>query len=318
MLKAPARFAIGVTAAALLAIGGCGGGAGIPTKTYTLSVTWPQRVRDITAPASAQSLRMVIKGILPNGSDYEMILNRPKELGPVTKTYTFKAAFLTIATPVYVDFLSDYDASGQVVANGSGTTTTSGNGVTGSNISIPAITASSKIATLVVPRMQRLDPFGSKDLQFSALDSSGAIIAIPYGACLWATEDESIISFFKGTANGVGRGWTNVTARVDGLTSAPTRVMVLPKLATLSIIPGQQIKVGATGTVNFSATDANGAVVNFPNDEAEYESLNTGVLKFVNSRPVGVSAGNALVNMRYKNSDGSYTNAFTETWMVVP
>jgi hypothetical protein len=267
---------------------------------------------------------MVIRGVQADGSDYEMILNRPSDLGPITKTYTFSAAFLMVTTPVFVDFLSEANAYGKVVANGSGTTAVSQgqvlNGTTYSTqsvLTIPNISFNSKIATLQVGASQRLQPGTSKDLSFSALDSTGAIIPVPYGSCLWATDNDSVLNFYRGTAQANSEGRAYVTARVDGINSAATSVMVYPKVSSISLNSAQAFNIGIPTKVLYT-TVAAGSSTTIPYDEFEYVSSDTSILKFVNSMAVGVKAGKVNVTARFKNFDGTYTTSPTTTLTVLP
>ncbi len=317
MKQVPALVASGIIAASIFALPGCGGNSGIPTKSYSLTVNWGQRVRDISAPASAQSIRMVVKAINADGTDFEMVINRPKALGPISQTYTFKAAFLSISSPVFVDFLSDFDAKGSVVANGSGTTG-SGTTIEGSTITLPGISFDSKIKSLSVPTGQRFYPNTSRDLQFSATDANNSIVPVVPGACLWATDNENVMTFSRGSAQALNRGRVNVTARVDGLSSAPTAVVVMNNLASLRLNSDTQMTVGQTLALPFAAIDVDGNVLTFPVAEMLFTSSNPSILKFVDGRAVGVAPGNATVSVQFRNPDGTFAVAPSATVRVIP
>jgi probable HAF family extracellular repeat protein len=82
------------------------------------------------------------------------------------------------------------------------------------------------VASVEVPAAQIVLVGATQDLAFTAKDASGNIVAISPGSAFFTSSAPTNLQIADGQAKGVALGVSNVTATVDGKTSAPVEVFV--------------------------------------------------------------------------------------------
>ena len=289
---------VGISAL-IATIVGCGGKGGDNLIPATFSVDWPQRARNISGLTSALSFRMVIRGAKTNGADFVYVGNRPNTSDPVTSTYSISSSWIASPTTIYFEFYTDKDAAGTYVGGGSSAVIPSTN-----TISIPSVSIDSAITKVVLPP-QSIDPNMSKDLNFTALNSSGKVVPVSFGSAIWFTADESLLTFSNGKANPKGvAGHVNISAKVNGVASDLKLLPIQPALASISLVGGQQIVQNVAANLSAAAITPSGEFVSLYNSELEWISLDPTIISFSNSNATGLKLGTAKVQVAYTNPDG--------------
>jgi hypothetical protein len=209
----------------MLALVGCGGGdsdrkaAQVPV---TFSVDWAERTRNLTPPRSALSGRITLEN-----EDETTALTYAFERNPVVGEFTQDYTSSTDVRPgTYTMTVQFYSAAGQggdLVAEGQAPVTITRNGS-----GIDDIALSNRVALVVVNADQTVPLGSSEQLEFTARDGEGAIVAVTPGSAKWSLASGSTIILSQdGIASGENLGTSTVTVEIDGATSTETAVTVV-------------------------------------------------------------------------------------------
>ena len=142
-------------------------------------------------------------------------------------------------------------------SSGSQSITGASTGLTGSPVTISAVTASGSIAaTVVSPRYDTLTSLGATAaLSAQARDVSGAVIA---GSFSWVSRNSSIATVSSGgVLTAIANGSTYVVAQEIGGTRDSALVVVEQRVASVNITPGAR-SLYVTGTFAYSAVAVDG------------------------------------------------------------
>jgi hypothetical protein len=234
---------------------GCGGGGGggggpiVPATSVKADIHWPARTRALEAPPSALSVVIILDNASPDGSDFTWVIDRGNDITDHTSSYTSPNAAKIGPADLTVRFYAQSGGNGAVVATGGGTVTINADGS-----GIGTVTINNVISAVTVPAGQTISLGEVKDLNFSATESGGAIIAVTPGSVAWAVTGgaDKLRINPNGMAEGLVPGTATVTATIDGKTSAPQTVTVVSG-ATITISPTEAaLAFGATR--QFTAT----------------------------------------------------------------
>jgi len=262
----------------MLLLKGCWRVLEAPSTHAQVSIYWPLQSRAasraIMAPSSALSAVVTLKNANPCGGDFAFTVNRPKDPNGVLVDYTSEQPVLTGSFALRVEFYSAFDGAGDAVGEACDKVTIATDGT-----GIGTVAAEGKVASVVIPPDQVVKVGQTADLAATVRSRTGELLALGKGAFFWmVTEGESYLSFdtWSGSARGLKRGTANVQATVDGIASAPTRVLIrremraflLPKLMDGGQMYPAAISEDGT-TVVGTATDANGIPEAFRWTEAD-------------------------------------------------
>ncbi|MES1227124.1 MAG: hypothetical protein ABUL72_00550, partial [Armatimonadota bacterium] len=158
-------------------------------------------------------------------TDCEMNINRDAtQTGGYTGTYTFTEAMTPAAVKTMTaTFYSQTGVKGAVVGTASADITrgTDGSTFTLSNI---VFNATVKQVTVIDPGLLAAGG-GSTQLQFTASDATSNVVAVSTGSAIWAIASGTVATITPaGVISPTGAGTVQVTATVDGITSAPLAV----------------------------------------------------------------------------------------------
>lgn len=215
----------GTGACLALGLASCGGGgaSAAPPSSFSalsFSVEWGERSRTLAGPGSAQSVVVRVSAAgLPSG---DAVVTANRDANPAAHT---QAVFTGLpckagAFPVSAIFYADRDAGGAVVGLASGLLTVDPSGALIGNLATQGT-----IASVEVGERQSLTVGQTKQLLYSARGETGSLIAVSPGSVLWSASGSNV-AFEQGYAKGLVVGECNVSATIDGQTSAPTRVSV--------------------------------------------------------------------------------------------
>jgi hypothetical protein len=245
----------------LFLLPGCGGGGGGsttpapvgPAANVNASINWAARSRALDAPSSALSATIILKNANPAGGDFTYTINRDPNPAAYTRSYTSPRQALTGTRELQVRFYSQPDGSGSVVGSIDATITlgADGNG-------IGSFTTSNTIASVVVDPNQVVGLGQTKDLTFSARDSSNALVAVTPGSATFTVTSGGGFLNINSTqqAVGVAIGTAMVKVKVDGKTSDPQSVAV-NYVPTIKITPSaSSIQINGSLAVATTITSA--------------------------------------------------------------
>jgi len=210
---------------------GCGGGGGIhlptPTTTAALTIDWPARSRDITnVPASALSAVIVIAGANPGGGDATFAVNRDSsQLGAHNETYSQKINANPGIYNVTVNFYALANGGGGLVGKTGAVSVT----IDSPTTTLGAVAVVGTVASVTVADKQTVGIGTPADLNITVKDANGAALAaITPGSVKYAEKDGLNLLTVRadGALQGVTAGLAQVTAKVDGIESAPVTVGV--------------------------------------------------------------------------------------------
>lgn len=220
------RFRIGLLALFLagLLLLGCGGGGGGSASFSLLkvSVDWGARSRSLDGPSSALSVVVRVQGASESGADLLYVANRGADPLAHSETYPTGMKAKVGSHQVTATFFAQGSGTGSVVGVASGSLSVQPDGSLSG-----AITTEGTVASVTVPAGQAVGIDQTRQLQFSAKDSSGGIVAVSGGSALWSvTSGADKLEFVDGYAKGIAAGTASVMATVDGVSSSQASVAV--------------------------------------------------------------------------------------------
>lgn len=240
-----------------------GGGPSVPVETRQVAVTvqWPARSRSISAPASALSLRVILRGASRDGSDFSFIINRGDS--PDAFTQTYPAPDEAVVGTWQMDI--------QCHAEGNGAGALVGVAATQAEVRRSGETAVATVAATGLIRSVRIVPGQSvrvgqrKTLAVEARNESGTVLAVSPGSVFFTVlSGHDFLRVAEGgmQVEGIAApGAAAVKATVDGRESDPAEVRVHDieitiQPATLELFLGQSETFRATvsGTENQGVT----------------------------------------------------------------
>jgi probable HAF family extracellular repeat protein len=198
-----------------------GTGSGTPTPVK-VTINWAARSRALSAPASALSAVITLKGAATNGGDFSFTVDRNPAPDAYSADYTSPSSARSGYWVLDVKFYAQAGGAGAVVG-------TAGAGVTikSDGTGIGNIDTVGKVASVSVPAGQKLKIGQKVDLVFSARDAQGNVLAVTPGSAFWQVmSGQSALKFTNGQAEGLDAGTASVTASVDNHTSAVADVEV--------------------------------------------------------------------------------------------
>lgn len=229
---------------------GCGGNSKPLTRTTDLQCTihWAARTRDIQAPASALSGRIMVFDPEDAGGDpvYNWLVVRNDDPAAYEQNWTSPIAVPIKPWLITVVFYANADGTGAIVAEATQLVDP------GAGQSLNDIVLQGTVATVVVAPDQMLNLGEERALIFTAFDGDSNMLALSPGSAWWAiTSGVDVLAFANGMATGTGSGQAEVTATVDGITSNVATVTVAPVNVTIDQIDPV---LPLSGTQLFTAT----------------------------------------------------------------
>lgn len=213
------------------------------------------------------------------------------------------AVSFTSANPAIATIASVGSQQGMVTGVSAGSTTFSAaaGGLTATGTI--AVTAAVVASVEVTPATVSMEVGQTQQFKAVAKDAGG--VEIPGRSATWSTSDADVVGVSSsGMAYGAGQGTATVTATIDGITSTPAAVTILPRsISSLRISPAGPIEIGVGQSVKLSTTVYDAAQNEMPGIKVDYASNKEGVA-IVTSTPdlllkegivTGVSAGEAII-----------------------
>lgn len=220
------RLVFLVLALGLLALGlfGCGGGGGTSSvgTPMKLTINWPERSRTVEAPSSALSCKVTLSDPISGDPVQTWTINRPENAAANVQTWTSPSGVPIGNYTLTVTFYTETNAGGVVIAEATTAIVlqTDGSGA-------GTITPESTIVSVEVTAGQSVLVGEKKTLTFTAKDALDAVVAVTPGSAVWAvTSGADKLQFIDGDAEGLVVGTAQVTATVDGKTSAAMTIEV--------------------------------------------------------------------------------------------
>lgn len=247
----------------IVSVFGCGGGSGSSPPAATranvqVRVNWSARSRALDAPSSALSLVITLSQPGQNTAFTWTIDRDLTKPNAYSQTYVSERQAAVGSQTLTGVFYAQSEGLGDVVGRASATITL---GADGSGI--PPLTAQQTITSVEVKPGQSILVGQLKDLDFTARDSGGNLVAVQTGSAFFTvTDGTERLKIATGQAQGVSPGSAKVTATVDGVVSLPASVQVtseavvsiLPPTATLPILTTQTFTAQVTKTTNQAVT----------------------------------------------------------------
>lgn len=209
--------------------------------------------------SSAQSARVTLKDADRTGQDIVIRLNRDATKSePYTGTYNVGQPIRKSTTTLSATFYSLPNQDGVVVG-----TATAAVQVSTDKVEVASITVVGTVKTVsVIPPAELRAGTAAVQLNFSALNESGAAVAVTPGSAKWAviSGGTSLSVTEDGVATPLAAGTATVSATVDGISSTPLAITVK---AALIGSPAFQITWPARTreSLNHGLTSAQSALV---------------------------------------------------------
>lgn len=256
-------------------LGGCGGGNNSPTISppvnAQVTVDWAARSRSVHSPSSALSVTFTIVEAGVTGRDVVFTVGRGPNTAAQTVTYSSPVTVVVGTWDLKAVFYAQANGQGSVVGTAAAPVTIPPNGKVALEIATTGVVASAA----VVPN-QGYYIGQSDDLQFSAADARGHLLALTQGSAFFTvTSGSSSLGLTTdGKATGLAGGTSMVTVTVDGKASPAVpvtvfnqpmpNVIVEPPSAT--VFPQVPVQFAAAvqhqaingGTLTWYGTDQNG------------------------------------------------------------
>ncbi len=219
-------------------ISGCGGGGGgtapqAETSRASLTIQWPARSRTASSPSSALSAVVRIAGAGLSGSDLVFTINRDVARAEgYTEQYNAPVNTRTGQFTVTLTFHSLANGQGGVVGSVSRAVTLA----SGQN-SLGDIVVEGTVASVAVAPRQTIAVNEASDVVFTPFDTVGSAIAgvTPGSAFFTVTGGHELLRVVSGQLMARDTpGVAQVTATVDGKTSAPQKVGVGSAISSLA------------------------------------------------------------------------------------
>ena len=199
---------------------GCGGSS--HSTPVSVQIDWAARSRGIGGPSSALSAAIVVVGANPNGGNIVFIADRPEGPAAVSRTYTSTISSSIGSFPVIVYFNASRGATGGRVGTAYTTLTVLPNGVT--SVARVAIMEGT-VQAVTIPPDQTIRVGETKNI----VVLTDLAIPLEPGSLFWAVlQGGDHLRITDSLANGLSPGTAVVTVTIDGVTSEPQSVTVLP------------------------------------------------------------------------------------------
>jgi plastocyanin len=177
---------------------------------------------------------IVFRSASHSGADVSYSVDRSGPVEGSTVVYTGPEDVKVASTQLTVRFYSQAGGAGSLVGTASATVPVGTDGTVSTSVATQGV-----IQTVEVPADQVLNVGERRALGFGAKDGEGDLVAVTPGSATWTISsggDKLTIS--DGEATGVAIGDAQVTATVDGKTSAPATVSVVnPGAITVAVSP---------------------------------------------------------------------------------
>jgi len=257
----------------------------------SVTIAWPARSRDISAPVSALSATIIFRGAAADGTDVLAVVNRPSSSDAIRQTTSFTSMVHTGAQNIDVIFFAGTNATGSNVAEANAAVKVSPAGTLTNpdGSALGTITFNSRIDQIVIQTTTLvLGAPVTPIYSVRAIDRS--VIAVPPGSATFtATPDGGTATVTNGTVIGTSLGDVNLTATIDGVKSfsavlevQPPALSVAPR--TLGMTTNWIVANPKTGTIWASVP---GSASKYANNVVEIDPA-TGTVKgsvFVGSEP---------------------------------
>jgi hypothetical protein len=214
-----------------LLLAGCGlggasdllGGGNPLTAILSLVISWQLRSRDVNAPASALSAKLVLKGANPSGGDFVFTFDRDSNLSAHSQTYIAPLPALAGTWDATVTFYAGQGGQGNVVGVASKQVT-----VIPVTSNLGDIATTGTITSVTLPTGQSATVGTPKDLIFTAKDANGNTVAVTPGSAVWTvvSGSDKLQVTSNGQLLGLAPGTASVTVSVDGKVSPATGVAI--------------------------------------------------------------------------------------------
>lgn len=234
---------LGLFLLAALAVG-CGGGGGSSsprTATPKATIAWPERSRDLLAPSSALSVRLVLHRTDAIDSDLTFEGDRNVILTAHSETYT--AGTTTRINGNYAisaTFYADAGEAGAIVGTAGADVKVKADGTLTNLDGTPlgSINFTGTIASVRLVSDQSVRVGATTTLAASARDASNALVVVSPGSYTFAlaTGGSNATLAANGDATGVQLGTATATVAIDGITSSAASFSVIPAAATVSVL----------------------------------------------------------------------------------
>jgi len=230
----------------------------------TFQISWPTRSRSLTSPlTSALSVAVVFKQASAAGADVTMDIDRDlTQVAAYTGTYTISQPINpNVLGALTATFYAQPTEGGQVVGTATASATPSG-----TTVNIASIVLNGVIKNVsVVPGTLTVGGAATQ-LAFTTTDGSGNTVAVTPGSALWKVVSGG--SYLKLTQDGiatpVAAGTAEVTATVDGISSAQGAISVNTASGNTSAIildiDTQDIAYDATRGLVYASTMSSSSV----------------------------------------------------------
>ena len=219
-----------------LVLAGCGGssgkdGNGSPSENGNprVSIAWPARSRAVQAPASAQSAVITLQLTDDSTPPLTYGVDRPTGDGAVVRTVVAPTDLAPGRVLLTVDFFAGSPGASGVVAtaNVDATLRADGTLLRPDGKPLGEIAFTGTLSRLEVAQSAYLDVGETAELVVSATGRNGYIALAPGSAKLEVTSGADVLKLRGGAkVDALREGVATVVATVDGLTSAPTAIVV--------------------------------------------------------------------------------------------
>ena len=207
-----------------LALFGCGGsdsGTSTVQAAPQFSIFWPDQARTVTAPSSAESVRVTFaadRAALPN-----YIVNRPGGAEAQLVSYTSPTKIAIGNVVATFTFFAQPNGEGSVVGRAVDEFTLALDGSGMGNVTVEGT-----VAIVTVSSGQAVSVGEATDLSVAVQTASGDTLVVDSKTVFWAVTSGSANLRFdaNGKATGLASGTATVVATVDGKSSAPQTITV--------------------------------------------------------------------------------------------
>jgi len=203
-----------------------------------IDLSWADRSREVSGPASALSAKVTLQGAAQDGTDFSFIVNRDAAPAGYTRTSTSaNTAKLGVWTLV-VDFYSATDASGTITATAQAEARLNAKGklVKPDGTDLGTIRALGIVASVAITAGQHLVVGKTADLMVTVMDTSSNVLAISPGSISYVIDAGSDkVQIVNGSLKGVASGEATVRAVVDDRQSFPQIVTIAPDVSVRTL-----------------------------------------------------------------------------------
>lgn len=173
-----------------LTLSGCGGGGdssnpepGSVNTRVQVRIHWAERSRTISAPSSARSARLTLRGAAAGGGgDFVWVINRDTAREGYIRDYTSDDLARTGAYTLEAQFHTELNAQGPATGFVKATVRINPGGV-----GIPDLATRGTVARVVMED-RTVTPGQTIDLTANAFDEAGSLISLPAGAVFFFVE----------------------------------------------------------------------------------------------------------------------------------